>query len=387
MSIPRVVLLQPGLGPPGGGECVAAWAVQALRERFELTVLTVDPIDLGAVNAHYGTSLDPRDFRHIRVQRGFDRSLGRLPFRMAMLRMALFQRSARPVIARLQPDAVVGCFNEMDIGRHALQYVHYPALLDPRPAVDLRWYHLGPLVSFYRGLAWRITGISAERAIANDAVANSGFVADLYGRAHGVKPDVIHPPVPGGFPEVPWSQRVQRFVMAGRFAPEKRIEVAIRVLDRVRAAGHALSLHVVGACDVRGYERLLAPLFEQHRDWVHREGLLPRDEMAALFAGSRFGIHAMEGEHFGISVAEMQRAGCVVFAPGWGGPAEILGGDSRLLFRDEDEAVARITRVLSEPALQERMHTEARERARRFSAERFMSDFADRVEILARASS
>ncbi len=375
----RVILLQPGLGPPGGGECVAAWAVQGLRERFELTVLTADPVDLAAVNRHYGTDLRDGDFRHLRVPGGAHTLLRRMPLRMAMLRLALFQRAAREVIEREQPDAVVGCFNEMDVGRRALQYIHYPALLEPRPEADLRWYHIGVLVALYRGLAWRIAGISRTRAIANEAVANSAFVADLYAEAHGVKPDVVYPPVPGGFPDVPWSRREPRFVIAGRVAPEKRVEVAIRVLERVRAAGHPVTLHVVGPSDGRAYGRSLAPLYARHAGWVRCEGPLSREAMARFFAESRFGIHAMEGEHFGIAVAEMQRAGCVVFAPERGGPAEILGADSRLLYRNEAEAASRITRVLADPALQERMHRESLERARRFGTQRFMSELADRL--------
>jgi hypothetical protein len=56
-----------------------------------------------------------------------------------------------------------------------------------------------------------------------------------------------------------------------------------------------------------------------------------RDELRAAVASHRYGIHAMEEEHFGMGPAEILSAGCLLFAHDSGGPVEILGGEERLL--------------------------------------------------------
>jgi hypothetical protein len=59
----KVLLVQPSLQPPGGGNGVAAWIIQALKEDSEVSVLTWRPVDLAAINRYYGTSLAPTDFK------------------------------------------------------------------------------------------------------------------------------------------------------------------------------------------------------------------------------------------------------------------------------------------------------------------------------------
>ena len=41
----RILFIQPNLHPPGGGEAVAAWFIEALKDEYDLTLLTWTPID------------------------------------------------------------------------------------------------------------------------------------------------------------------------------------------------------------------------------------------------------------------------------------------------------------------------------------------------------
>ena len=50
-----------------------------------------------------------------------------------------------------------------------------------------------------------------------------------------------------------------------------------------------------------------------------------RDEVRALMATHRYGIHGMREEHFGMAPAELARAGCIVWVPRGGGQMEIVG--------------------------------------------------------------
>lgn len=89
-------------------------------------------------------------------------------------------------------------------------------------------------------------------------------------------------------------------------------------------------------------------------------------------ARHRYGIHGMVDEHFGMAVAEMARAGCVVFAHDSGGQREIVA-DDRLLHASDDDAVRKIERVLADRSTQARLREQLRARSERFSAESFMA--------------
>ena len=101
---------------------------------------------------------------------------------------------------------------------------------------------------------------------------------------------------------------------------------------------------------------------------------MPRAEMIELIEESRYGIHGMENEHFGMAVAELQRAGCVTFVHNSGGPVEIIGGREEQLYRDEEEAAAKIDAVLSSEVLQTELHQHACSRRELFTLERFQDE-------------
>jgi glycosyltransferase involved in cell wall biosynthesis len=73
----------------------------------------------------------------------------------------------------------------------------------------------------------------------------------------------------------------------------------------------------------------------------------------------------------------MQRAGCIVFVPASGGPVEIVGHEPRVLYASIEQAVARITAVLRDPALQTALHQQALQRREWFTTERFMGEIRE----------
>ena len=86
-----------------------------------------------------------------------------------------------------------------------------------------------------------------------------------------------------------------------------------------------------------------------HGDWITFHQDLPRSAVAAMLGRARYGIHAMEREHFGMAPAEMTRAGMLVFCHRSGGLVEVVDGEERLLWNDEAEAIARMQSMLREP--------------------------------------
>ena len=65
-AMKRVLLVQPSMQPPGGGNGVAAWMLQALVPEHRVTVLSWQPVEIDPINRFFGTHLQPRRFRHDR---------------------------------------------------------------------------------------------------------------------------------------------------------------------------------------------------------------------------------------------------------------------------------------------------------------------------------
>lgn len=375
----RVLIVQPSLQPSGGGQAVAAWMIEALKDRYDVTVASWQPADLEAVNRCYGTSLQPAQVSITCVSAALRRAVGAIPLRLALLKSALLLRHARRLADA--HHVLVSAENEADLGRRAIQYIHYPRQLRPRPTADIRWYHHPrALLDLYYTVCDRLLPRSFDRLSANVTLANSAWTAARVERMYGPPVRVVHPPVGGDFPDVPWPDRENGFLCIGRFAQEKEFERVVEILAEVRRAVPDVHLHLVGTRQSRGYYRRLARLVRRHRSWIRLDENLSRLDLVKLIAAHRYGIHAMREEHFGIAPAEMVRAGCIVFVPDGGGQVDIVGPEPRLLYRTTDDAVAKIVGVLTDPPEQARLRTHLASRRELFSVERFVQAIRDVVD-------
>lgn len=381
---PRLLLVHPKMGPPGGGEGVGAWAIEALRDDYDITVVCWRAPDREGLNRHFGTSLREGDYRVHRVATRIDDALDRLPTPLTFLRLLLLGRACRRLAERQHFDVFVSTANEFAFPRRGLQYVHFPTLLEDRPDVDKRWIHRVPgMVYAYRRAAKALGRAPTSAFTRNLTLVNSDFIGESYRALHGAPCEVLHPPIPGEYRAVPLGERRNELLCVGRISPEKRLDDAIEIVRRLREAGHDLKLHIAGKWDCDGEERARHQrLFAQHSSWVIRHEGLDRAALVDLMHSVRYGLHCMIGEHFGMAPAEMQRAGCLVFAHSHGGPAQILGGERALLFDDVDQAVARIAAVLRDEALRDRLEAGAQERREWFTEQRFMEGLRRHVASL-----
>ena len=210
----RILFVQPSMSPPGGGNGVAAWMLQALKD---VTVLTWTAIDLDAMNRFWGTALKAGDFRTMRVPAAVRRIVDALPLPLSLLRTAIMLRMAQRL--RAHYDVPVTANNEADFGTVGVQYVHYPWNFFPRPAVDYRWYHLPLLLPAYYALCNGVSGFTAEGMHRNVTLVNSDWTGRLAHRRYGFVSHTVYPPVTAEFPDVPWEARQPGFVCVGRIAP------------------------------------------------------------------------------------------------------------------------------------------------------------------------
>jgi len=379
MSRKRVLIVHPHVHPAGGGNLVGAWALEALKDTCDLSLATLGEIDFDSVNRNFGTSLAPGQFE-VHVAGWKHRALLRLlPTPGALLQACVVMRAAQQLDRRRRFDVLFSTHNEAAFDRPGLQYVHFPWRFLPRPANEMHWYHRLPgTLTAYRSYCARIGRFSNEGIRRNCSLANSAFVAGKIREVHGMDSRILYPPVPGNFPDPPWSERNAGFIGVGRIHGCKRWEMAVEIVDGLRRRGNDVSLTLVGNRDDPDYLKRLTALAAS-RPWFRLIHDCSRAQLLEELGRHRYGIHTMQDEHFGIAVAELQRAGCVPFVHNTGGPPEIVG-DPRLTFSTVADAVGKIDLVLSRPEVEADLRSHVRARREQFTASRFCAELRCIVE-------
>jgi glycosyltransferase involved in cell wall biosynthesis len=381
----KIAIVHPRIGR-GGSECVAAWMMEALKSD-EVTLVTNGPVDVAFLNQYYGTSLGESDFavRQIPMPWPLTRTE-----KLATLRGSFLQRFC----SRIAPtyDVVISAYGPLDVGIPAIQCIaDFSFDDDLRNALDPGLQ--GPLGirssgsaarSAYLGvcgLVSRTNGAAWER---NLTLANSQWSARLCEERFGISATVLYPPLCQDISEPPREcHREPGFVALGRISPEKRLDLAMDILAGVRKLGHDVHLHIAGGADDRTYEASLRRRARELGSWIAFEGPVQGDAKRALLSGHRFGIHARSNEAFGIAVAELAAAGCVTFVPDGGGQTEVVNSQD-LVYSSPEAAIAKIDRVLGDPALEGRLRFHLSAGSARFSTDAFMSQTRAIVDDFAR---
>jgi glycosyltransferase involved in cell wall biosynthesis len=379
----KLLFLQPELRHPGGGNLVAVWMLEALKRQYDVTVLTIMPVDTQAINRYYGTRLKASEFQCIRPSFLLRTLLKWDADPHSIQPACLLMRYCKLIKHRY--DIHITASNEIDFGTRGIQYVHYPwfskAYQEANSFRTLSGFTRLRKQFGFSARPWRLlSGLSFERIKANMTLVNSDWVGEIFRERYGAETLTVYPPVAGDFPHIPWKQRENGFVCVGRLSGEKRFEELIGILAQVRKQGHDLHLHIVGAsCHDFEYETRLHRLNRIHREWVMLHENLSRSELIRLMSTHRYGIHGMRDEHFGIAVAEFVCAGCLVFVPNSGGQVEIIGENHALLYASDEDAVSKILDILQHEEAQERLRAYLDARKPHFSQERFMQHIQDVV--------
>jgi glycosyltransferase involved in cell wall biosynthesis len=266
-------------------------------------------------------------------------------------------------------------FDEADLGCRGIQYVHSPWTQIPLGAVPVTEAGLAA-----RLRPWRvISGFSIDRMRSNLTLTNSNWSAAQIERILAVPARVVRPPVPGCFPRRPWEHRDDAVATVARLIPEKRLEMAIEAVAVARQRGAALRLRIIGNSRASDPEYAAAlrrrvaaePWLELHED-------VSRSELVKILGSSRYGIHPMNHEPFGIAVGEMVRAGCIPLTRREGGVAEIAP-DERLRFDSAPEAAERLLAMMASKQLRDEIRSDLEQCAEKLTPARFVAEIRNVV--------
>lgn len=360
LNKPNVALFYPCfLG--GGAESVCLWMLEALKETYNVTLFTVAGVDFAQLNAMYGTHLSPETVSVRSLYRQSDRGFWNfLIANSNVARMLLFHRLIRWMKTQKQDfDVMASAYNAVDLGCEGIQYIHWVKVLEGN--------------AFYR----KISDFSIERMKANLSIANSYTVAKEIEKVYGTPSTVVYPPVVLDLQEQPWTEKENAFICSGRITEAKQPHKAIEILSEVRKRGFDIKLYLTGGgggAYALKYERFVKKLAQANADWVTLYDNLSYSDYLKVLSKCKYGIHYKK-EPFGISIAEMVKAGTIPFVRSQGGQIEIVGAaNHEILFDRPDEAADKIVNVLSSQEQQQALLLKLNDRRSLFSTERFMSD-------------
>jgi len=357
----------------GGAEAKPLFIAEALKNDYDVTLITSHASSLEELNKYYGTHLSYEDVRIIIHPLSF--ILKRLKGLVA-LRGALFSRFGRKLSDSF--DLVISTSNMMNFEKPGIQFMKGLGFSD---AV---WRELGRSSEsiIHKDNVFRRTYLSVVKRISlhsekgfkrNLTIANSKWLAKLLEMRMGIKCRVVYPPVMDGFIEFPWEKRCDDFVYIGRLAQEKRIEDIIEIASRLREKGSPLKLHLVGPHASRNYSSFLKDIAKKRGDWIIFEGLKYKDQKQAFLVKYKYGITAHPNEPFGISIAEMVKAGMIVWVPDGGGQVEIVD-HPLLIYRDSNDAVEKIREIIGDRKKQEELRAHLGKMKNKFSIDIFKSE-------------
>ncbi len=375
----RTAVFHPHFRPGGGSEFKAVLICQAARGFGPVTLIGNAAVDLELVDRLYGTSLASGGIE-VKALPPALRSM----YRFDALSAYRVGRWARERSGGY--DLLISAYNPLDFGRPGIQFLADVSFDDELRRMYLpkggglrgAFYRRSPMRSAYLGLGRLLSRQSAEGWRANLTVANSRWTKEACGERFSSRTVVIYPPVPDRPAGPPWADRADGFVLMSRIVPEKRIELAIEALRAVRLAGCDVHLHILGRGDDRKYMDHIGRLCRETGGWARYEGFCGETEKASFLGGHKYGISACGGEAFGISSAEMIKAGLITWVPASGGQTEVVDRPE-LVFASAEEAAARILPVLRDGGLAADIRGHLARRAACFSTGRFVSEVRDLI--------
>jgi glycosyltransferase involved in cell wall biosynthesis len=377
----RILFLQTSMDH-GGATAVAAWMIEALKDDYEITLLSATPVDWASVNQLFGTLISENELV-MKTTIAPLRYLLRLdPDPGSIQPVAYLMRVCRRI--RHKFDLVIcAATEEADLSGDGILYVHYPSLA--RHWTSLKDWGNRPLM---QQLSFLVRGkirpwvflsrYSVERMKRCRILTNSDWTGARIRECYGVSSETVYPPVTPAPDTLPWHLRENSFAVVGRLNHFKRFDWIIDLFDSVRQRHSDLRLYLVGTRDTGPEaDACYSSLVRQARvrsTWLTLHEGLSRTELLRLLGRVKYAIHAKEDEHFGIAPAEALLAGCIPLVHDSGGQVEIVGHDSRLCFSDREDAIQKIDRILSDVELQRSVQQFLASRRGLFSAERFKTE-------------
>jgi len=365
----KVLVVHPYMKVYGGGEKVCLHIVKALIEEGHNVNLMCQPVKLSALESFLGANISRKNLYYMNM-----RAMPSAEFKPKMRIFSVYERMMRHTILKyclkrkignidiefLTQDVALSC----DIGEKKIAYVHFP---NYSPRLDKAGYR--------SKLVWKIYYAPIEaywKSKIDDVdlfLCNSEYTKNAIKERWGKEAIVVYPPVDiDRFKRAPSKEKF--VVTIGRFVPEKNYEMVVEVAKLLPDVKFVIIGRKQDATYYEKIESIKPANLKLPPD-------LPENETISQLAKAKVYLHAMVGEHFGISIVEAMASGCIPVIHNSGGAKEIIE-DVGYVYTSAQECSEAVRQALSSDLDPEILI----DRARRFNAQRFEQQVTRAVQTL-----
>lgn len=174
-----------------------------------------------------------------------------------------------------------------------------------------------PGYTFFRSSLWRLfwkrrinSGLKTVDVVHSTSLLESRFVLSQFSNAEG-KISIVPLGLDEDVFDSRWTGMKSDYILyCGRLEKYKRIDIAIKSIERVRERGYPVKFFIVGHGSQSGYYKKIA----ENKDWIvylpHRQ----RKEYLALLSNARAVINLSSAENFNLFLAEACAIGVPIVA-------------------------------------------------------------------------
>jgi len=359
------IIIAHGYWGRGGAEIATMHLIDAIKDKFRVYLITRGGWNLDELNIAAGTKVLSEDIK-----------LVRLPFSFILrqtkgghLWHAVFLRYIRYIAKKF--DIRVTASRVMGWGEPAIHFLS-DVVWNKDLEIKYEKDHIQQsfLKKVFSIIGEKIAGRALNELHKDDIfIANSRWTAKQSSPHTTTEPIVINPPVNQEFECVPWQDRLNHFVSFGRISAEKKIEDSIEIIEGIRALGYNIELTIFGKFDGSSYAQGIKNKIK-NKKWIHAPGPIYGDEKSKILPKYKYGINTCHREAFGISTAEMLKAGIITFVPFEGAQQEIVNSEN-LSFLNVNDGIIKIKSLLDSELITQNIIKDLQERKNNFSKETF----------------
>jgi len=379
LNVKSILIVHPQFIQIGGAETVALKIMKRIVETTDahITILTLEKWSLSAIAKTTGISLSSE--RVSLVVAKYPNILKNRTGRFYLLRIAYLHRQTKLLAKNF--ELCVSTYNEIDFRKCGIQYVHHPTFA---PVRSLKRYEMinDPIFFVliksimeipYNFMIWLISRNWRKGFSNNVTMVNSQFMADWLKELYRIPAEIVHPDAVSKISldhTIPWEEREFRFVTVGRISPDKKTLEFIDICKAIISVYPSAKFAIVGrVSDVKYYEKVKNKIADLgvSVEFYHN---LENETLMKMLITSKFYIAPKKYEHFGISILEAVRAGCLTFVHNTGGQREIVI-EEVLRYNSIQQLLNNIAIVLENTLLREQTLTVLKHHMQNFSSDNF----------------
>lgn len=368
-----IALVHPDIIIGGGPEAITLQTIETLKEQYDLSLITMTNIDMNQLNDFYQKKLCKNDIKIISIPPPLLMKSHKI---FSSIRRYKFNRFCKSISSKF--DLMISMYNMMDFRRRGVQYVHDPNfdeklrfMIKPEKNLMKKWFYKDYFYrKFYLKLSNYLSDFSIESMKSNLTLTNSEWTGKITKQFFNIDTYTVYPPIEVKTRKISWEDKECGFVCLGRIVPDKRLEIIIKILETVRYSFPNIHLHIIGKFMDKGYKKYLLSRHIRRKDWIFLEENISGESKSELLSMHKFGIHGKKNEPFGIAVAEIVKAGAIIWVPNGGGQVEITNNE-QLVYNDIDDAVFKIVQVLKNENIQKKLITHLKHQSLKYSKKAF----------------